>query len=309
MMCDTVGMPRYNPIYTPETARVVHALRYDWTAWLREGVFPAETSAAVEACRSAWASDGLELDTFHIWDGRIQCLFGTAPTVSPVFCAMRAKGRLQHALRAAGAPVAFQRNVSVRTLGENTRDVVASYIGRQVRKSDYVDPRWKEFLGHFTFADGAMQLADPQATGHGRYWYNLHLVIVVQNRRHPIGLKASFRKIHETCPRIAAKKGYALAAASIMPDHIHLSLRGSIEHSPMDIGLAFQNNLSFVLGYNRVWSYEFYVGTFSEYDVQSIGGKTRPPQRSQPSTPHGGKPRGGKPLRRRPPTRWDLPRA
>ena len=71
----------------------------------------------------------------------------------------------------------------------------------------------------------------------------------------------------------------AIPEVSVMPDHIHMTLRGSIEHSPMDIGLASQNNLSFVLGYNRTWSEEFYVGTFSEYDVQSIGGKTRRPQR------------------------------
>ncbi len=293
MMCDMSGMPRYNPIYTPDRARVVHALRYDWTGWLREGSFPATTTSALESCRAAWSTDGLEVDRFEVQDGSIQCLFGVAPSVSPAFCAMRAKGRLQHALRKAGSPVVFRRNVSMRTLGENTRDIVAGYIGRQVGKSDYADPRWKEFLGRFTFAEGATRLAEPQATGHGRYWYNLHLVIVVQDRRYPIGLKDSFRKIKEACPRIAAKKGYDLAEVSIMPDHVHVALRGNIEHSPMEIGLAFLNNLAFVLGYNRVWSDEFYVGTFSEYDIQKIGGTTRAPQRRTPSSPHGDKPRGG----------------
>jgi len=273
-------MPHYNPIYTPERARVVHALRYDWTAWLRDGSFPAQTPTALDNCRSAWASDGLELDTFEIRDGSIQCLFGTTPTVSPAFCAMRAKGRLQHALRTAGTPVSFRGNLAIRTLGENTRDIVGNYIGRQVSKSDYADPRWKEFLGRFTFADGATRLSEPRATGHGRYWYNLHLVIVVQDRRYPIARKESFRKIREACPRIAGKKGYDLAEVSVMPDHVHMALRGNIEHSPMEIGLAFQNNLSFVLGYNRVWNEEFYVGTFSEYDVGKIGGKSRAPRRN-----------------------------
>jgi len=287
------GMPRYNPIYTPDRASVVHALRYDWTGWLREGAFPPTTASALEDCRAAWVSDGLDLDKFQIRDDTIQCLFGAAPTVSPAYCAMRAKGRLQYALRTADMPAAFRRNVSIRTLGENTRETVAGYIGRQVGKSDYADPRWKEFLGRFTFSEGTTRLAEPQATGHGRYWYNLHLVIVVQDRRYPIGRKESLRKIRETCPRIAAKKGYDLAEVSIMPDHVHLALRGNIEHSPMEIGLAFQNNLAFVLGYNRVWSDEFYVGTFSEYDIQKIGGTTRAPRRDTSSSPHGGKPRGG----------------
>ncbi len=272
-------MPRCNPIYTSESAQVVHALRYDWSAWLREGHFPSETKAAVEACRASWVSDGLELDAFHIREGMIQCLFVAQPMACPSFCAMRAKGRLQHALRKAGAPVTFRRNVSIRTLGENTREVVASYLARQVGKSDYADPRWKDFLGRFTFAEGTTLLNEPEATGHGRYWYNLHVVIVVQDRRYPIAQKESFAKIRKICPHIAAENGYELAEVSIMPDHIHMALRGNIEHSPMAIGLAFQNELSYALGYNRTWSYEFYVGTFSEYDVRSIGGKTMRPQR------------------------------
>ena len=139
-------MSKYRPIYTPERARVVHALRYDWSGWLRDGVFPAGTPDAVESCRADWLSDGLELDAFHVHGKQIQCLFGATPTVSPAFCAMRAKGRLQHALRLAGTPVAFRRTVSVRTLGENTRAIVGDYIGRQAKKSDYVDDRWKHFL-------------------------------------------------------------------------------------------------------------------------------------------------------------------
>lgn len=272
-------MPAYNPIYTPQSARVVHALRYDWSGWLREGRFPPETVAAVEACRPAWEADGLQLDTFHIRDGSIQCLFGTVPAVSPAFCAMRAKGRLQYALRVAGVPVAFKRNVSIRTLGENTREVVGAYIGRQVSKSDYVDPRWKAFLGRFTVADGETRLREPLATGHGRYWYNLHLVMVVQDRRMPISRKEHFVTIREACPRIAGKHGYALAEVSVMPDHVHIALRGNIEESPLEIGLAFQNNLAFLLGYNRVWSNEFYVGSFSEYEVRRIGGRTGVPPR------------------------------
>jgi REP element-mobilizing transposase RayT len=279
MMCQICSMPNYKPIYTPEGARVVHALRYDWTGWLRDNTpFPDTTPQALAACRCAWAADGLTLDTFQIKGKAIQCLFDTTPSVSPAFCAMRAKGRLQHALRAAATPVTFQRNIAIRTLGENTRKIVADYIGRQVTKSDYADPRWKEFLGRFTFAEGSTRLAEPQPTGHGRYWYNLHLVIVVQDRKYPMARRESFRKIREACPRIAAKKGYDLAEVSVMPDHIHIALRGHIEQSPMEIGLAFQNNLSFVMGYNRVWSDEFYVGTFSEYDIQTIGGTRRHPK-------------------------------
>jgi REP element-mobilizing transposase RayT len=83
---------------------------------------------------------------------------------------------------------------------------------------------------------------------------------------------ATLLKVRETCFRIAAKKAHALASVSVMPDHVHLALRGNIEHSPLEIGLGFLNNLAFALGYNRCWSEEFYIGTFGEYDLASIPG-------------------------------------
>lgn len=55
-----------------------------------------------------------------------------------------------------------------------------------------------------------------------------------------------------------------------MPDHLHVALRGRIENSPEEIGLSFLNNLAYALGRNRIWKDEYYVGTFSEYDVDTL---------------------------------------
>ena len=268
----TVRAPRI-PIYTPQSARPVHGLHYDWTGWLRTGsTFPADLRAAMETCRPLWHGDGLQLDTWQTNGARVQCLFTVTPAVAPSFCANRAKGRLQHALRQAGTPVSFRGNVGFRTLGDNTRQVVERYIARQAQKSDYADPRFRDLLGGFTVKDGQAVLAAPYVGAHGRYWYNLHVVLVVADRRVPMTRHESFRQARDTCFRIAAKKGHTLAAVSVMPDHIHLALRGNIEHSPLEIGLGFLNNLAFVLGYNRCWSEEFYVGTFSEYDLRAVRG-------------------------------------
>ncbi len=259
------------PIYTPDTAHIVHSLRYDWTGWLKEPAnFPQTLSAAIGQCRAGWETDGLELDAWQAEGNRLQCLFTAKPDTSPSHCANRAKGRLQHALRQQGTPVDFSRRVGMRTLGDNTRPIVERYIARQVGKSDYVDPRFKEYLGRFTVENAGVILAEPQATGHGRYWYNLHLVMVVADRRHPITRPETFIKVREGCFRIAEKKGCQLAEVSVMPDHVHLALRGNIELSPEGIGLAYLNNLAYLLGYNRCWSEEFYVGTFSEYAVSAI---------------------------------------
>jgi len=56
--------------------------------------------------------DGLQLEEFRVNGDRAQIVFRTTPQVSPVFCAARVKGRLQHALRQAGTGVKFSRKVS-----------------------------------------------------------------------------------------------------------------------------------------------------------------------------------------------------
>lgn len=269
----TVRAPRI-PIYTPQSVRPVHDLHYDWTGWFKDAHpgLPHGLHRAIEDCRAPWQSDGLTLDTWQASGERVQCLFTASPDVTPALCANRAKGRLQHALRQHKTPARFSRRVGFRTLGDNTRTIVEQYIARQAQKSDYVDPRFKAFLGGFTAEDGQAMLEAPYAGAHGRYWYNLHVVLVVADRGVPMTRHENFQKVRDTCFRIAAKKGHTLAAVSLMPDHLHLALRGNIEHSPLEIGLGFLNNLAFVLGYNRCWSEEFYVGTFSEYDLRAVRG-------------------------------------
>ena len=154
-------------------------------------------------------------------------------------------------------------------MGDNTTQIVTDYISRQVAKSDYVDPRFKDFLNRFTVEDSAVDLTQPTATVSGRYWYNLHLVLVVSDR-FPIAAEAALTTIRDRCFVIAAEKGDAVRALSLMPDHLHLALRGNIEQSPQEIALAFQNNLAFALGQNAVWSHNYYAGTFGEYDMQAI---------------------------------------
>jgi len=262
------------PIYAAASVRPVHNLRYDWTGWLRDHAsFPPTLPAAIDHCRAAWQADGLTLDHWHTVGGRIQLLFSAGPGVSPALCAGRAKGRLQHALRQAGTPVSFSRRVGFRSLGDNTREIVERYVAGQVGKSDYVDPRFKTYLGQFTQEDVGTRLAEPFASGHGRYWYNLHVVIVVQDRRFPMTRHETFVCVRDESVAIAKRGGHEVAEISVMPDHVHLALRGNIQQSPLDIGLEYLNGLSRALGNNRCWSEEFYVGTFSEYGVDKIMGK------------------------------------
>ena len=55
-----------------------------------------------------------------------------------------------------------------------------------------------------------------------------------------------------------------------MPDHIHIALGGDINLSPEEIALSLMNNLSYLMGRNRILDERYYVGSFSEYDMDTI---------------------------------------
>ena len=51
--------------------------------------------------------------------------------------------------------------------------------------------------------------------------------------------------------RNLAKKGYKASTIAVLPDHLHLSLRGAIDQAPEAIALSFLNNLAYALGQPR----------------------------------------------------------
>jgi REP element-mobilizing transposase RayT len=225
----------------------------------------------MDALIPLWEHDGLRLLESRWTDGEIQCTFSTLPDICPVFVAARAKGRLNDALRKFGHPVRFQRNFSIRSVGDNARDSVERYILNQVSKAGFVDTRFAEDIAPFTMSDPSCDLSVATRFGRGLYWYNLHLVLVVADRG-VIRDVTILKRVFDGTKRIAAKRGYRLSTLSVMPDHLHTSLRGNPSQSPWDIALCFQNNLAFQLGV-PLWKETFYVGSFSEYTMRAL----RPP--------------------------------
>jgi REP element-mobilizing transposase RayT len=257
------------PLYSAQHQQSAFALRYSWTGWITQGDIHGLPNEAWTELITAWETDGLRLFDRLIRDSEIHLTFSGIPSVTPILVAARAKGRLQYALRMAGAPVTFSRKVSIRTVGNNTTPAIEGYIRAQVRNEDFIDPRFAEFLEQFTIINPRADLRQPAETNSGRYWYNLHLVLVTEGR-HRIIDGPGLRTIRDGAFKIAEKKEYAIGAISVMPDHVHLALRGNLEHSPEQIALAFQNNLAYMLNRGAVWRRGFYVGTFGEYDMRAI---------------------------------------
>ena len=231
-------------------------------------MLPPQTAAIARATVSEWEADGLRLLELRATAEQAQLLFSVTPGISPVVFCQRVKGRLQHAFRDLGTPVDFSRKVSFRSMGENTSDVVRNYILGQVGKEDFADPRFRTIMRQFTKICTDVHLDQPSESDSGRYWYNLHVVLVLAHRFR-ITTPDKLGSMRDTVLTLAPEHGHRIAAVSVMPDHVHIALRGNIKQAPEQIALMLQNDLARAVGC-RPWQDSYYVGTFSEYDMDEI---------------------------------------
>jgi REP element-mobilizing transposase RayT len=258
------------PLYRPAELRPAYQLRYGWTGWPSKGQFPSDLLARVlPDIAPEWERDGLRVLEASLGAEQIQLTLSTTPQVAPVTLAARVKGRIQHHCRQQGTPIDFSRKLAVRSLGDPTRAQVEAYVRDQVPKEALADERFRELLTSFTVVDPQVDLSRPTESNSGRYWYNLHLVLV-SGQRYRTGEEATLAKIRDTTLRVCKKKGYAASALAVMPDHLHLALRGCVEQSPEEIALSFLNNLAYALGQRPWWEAGYYAGTFGEYGMAAV---------------------------------------
>lgn len=250
-------------LYTAADLHPVARIHYAWTGWPMEGAsLPPLPDLA--PLITAWRADGFRLLAHDAGPSRIMLTFDADARVAPTLLAQRVKGRLNNALRLAGTPATFSRKVSIRTLGENISEVVEDYLRDQLKHVDLCDDRYRQLLADAAFEDPGVSLADPAETGSGRYWNNLHVVLVTADR-YRIGRPDVVHGIRDR----ARDTGFAFKAIAVMPDHLHVALRSPPTLSPLDVGVALQNATAKAMGC-RLWQYGFYAGTFSEYNLAVV---------------------------------------
>ncbi|MEZ6090787.1 MAG: transposase [Pirellulaceae bacterium] len=201
--------------------------------------------------RVAWKADQLRMLKHRIDGSLVQFVFAAKPSVSPTFLARVPRGDWIM-LRHSGTAIKFSRKVAVRSLGENTARAVSHYIDHQIDNADFADASFARSIGPYTRRFPKINPNQPIEVTRGRYWYCLHLVLVTAERYRFCRVEC-FKRIYDRCLQIADRKAYRIAAISVMPDHLHLNLVGSVEHSPEQIALAFQNNLAFAFDQTRIW--------------------------------------------------------
>ncbi len=256
---------------------LVHRIAYSWTGWPKDGALPSPPGGDfLTALDAAWTKDGLRCISHRWQPDLVQFTFEAPPDVSPEVVAGRAKGRLDHALRGTGWRHGFERKVSVRSLGENTLEVVLRYIATQLDRADLADPRYVSSLAEAAWEDGDIDLEEPVASGYGRYWYNLHLVAVT-NGRWRIGREDFLPKVTSAVRTWseslgAGGKGRArpgVHSLAVMPDHVHLAVRGPAAQSPDEIAGSLREVLNRAAGC-LLFDARVYAGTFSSYPLSHV---------------------------------------
>jgi REP element-mobilizing transposase RayT len=256
-----------------------YQLRYVWTGWPSKGMFPAEVpdEQFFRSLNASWESEGIRLLERYWLPEQIQLLFSTKPTVTPIFLASRAKGRLQYVLcKHLGKWIKFSRKVSLRTIGDTSRARVEAYITAQIKERDFSDPRFTEKLRQFTQFFPGVDLRKPKETRSGRYWYNLHIVLVTADRARIVSELVLQTLFSETI-RSLSNQECELSTLAILPDHLHVALRGNIALSPADIAVKLQIDTEIALGRKKIWNQNYYTGTIGEYTMGSVrgSGKTK----------------------------------
>jgi len=264
------------------TRELVHRLAYSWTGWPQsEPLLPEPAADFLAALDEAWSCDGLHRISHRWQPDIIQFTFEAGPDISPQKVAARAKGRLDHALRAHGWRVGLARKVALRSLGENTLETVLHYIATQLDRADLADPRYVRTLADAAWVDGDVDLSEPLASGHGRYWYNLHLVWSAELGASNISAVGRDKPVRagSAPPIYSAADGLApperkrprpgVHSLAVMPDHVHVSMRAPTDATPREVADGLRRALNLAAGC-ALFSPRMYVGTFSDYALSAI---------------------------------------
>jgi len=258
------------PLYCSADLHPAYQLRYGWTGWPSTASFDVDILARLlPDIAPEWEKDGIRVLESSLTPRQIQLILSTTPQVDPVTLAARVKGRLQYHSRQHGIPIDFSRKLAVRSLGDPRREHVEEYVRNQVPNEALADDRFREMLAELTVVNPEVDLSEPTPSNSGRYWYNLHLVLVV-SERYRIGEAAILAKIRDAALRIGDKKKYGVSTLAVLPDHLHLALRGDIAATPEAIALSFLNNLAHVLDQRPWWQPGYYAGTFGEYSMAAV---------------------------------------
>jgi REP element-mobilizing transposase RayT len=259
-------MSALTPLYTADNCRPAYQLNWGLTVFWRR---PIENADWLADLKKATEPDGVRvLEHCFREPGMSQFLVSTRPTVTSPQLVRSVKGRLQYLVRRQ-FPSAFRRHYGLRSVGSVGRAATEEYVRSQAMHHPMADPRVQATVGRLQIDFPEVDLSQPRRSGHGQFWYNLHVVFVHKERWCEIR-EPALARTRETILATARKHAHLLSAGGIVPDHIHLTLGGNWEESPAETTLCYMNNLAYAAEMKPVFKFGFYVGAFGEYDLGAI---------------------------------------
>ena len=256
------------PIYTRDNCTFSFPLQWGLTLFWNASQLQAHW---LEQLADALEPDGIRVLSHRFFDPTTsQFAISTKPHVSPQTIVQRVKGRLQYLVRD-DQPKPFQRNFALRSFGSEQREKIEAYVASQTDHHRYADPAFQAFLESIQIVNPEVDLSKDCRSSHGLYWYNLHVVLVNQERWQ-IGSEKMLLRIRDTIPRIEKKWNWRVSRAGILPDHIHIALGCSHDRAPDEVAISFLNNLAHVNGMKPLYQFGAYIGTFGEYDQRVVHG-------------------------------------
>jgi REP element-mobilizing transposase RayT len=255
--------------YKPGSVQPAYALRWTWTGWPSNGSFPEIDDSVFNETKLRWENDGIRLLEHRLASDQWQLTVSTKPSIAPATIVGRLKGRLDHAMRHGGRAIKFSRKVALRSLGNNSEHDVRRYVEAQVDSAGFVDPEFAIQLKQFSRTWNNQESSDPISVDSGKYWYQLHIVLVTETRYRFRNLQA-IAEIFESVQSIAQERRFSLGSLSVMPDHVHIQTRGACKDSPEETVLAFQNGVARQLRMASLWMPTYYVGTIGAYNMNAI---------------------------------------
>ncbi len=276
------------PLYTEINCIPCYKLYWTCSVFWRDR--PIEELFWLEALKPLTEKNGVRILEYRLMDNSIsQFLLSTRPNLSPSEIIRYVKGPLQMLIRKQN-PKAFKHNYSIQSVGEPRHDVVQEYLDSQLQHHKMADPDVQAMLANYQIDCPDVDLTRIRSSARGRFMHNLHLVLVNAERYREVR-EERLHMIREMIVKISSKKQLWLSRASVLADHIHLTLGCDVTDSPQQVVLTFMNNLAFAFGQVPVFEYSYYVGTFGKYDLGAVR-QALHKKRSQSSL-RGGKPRGG----------------
>ena len=255
------------PLYTPDNTTAAYQLNWSLALFGTEE-FPSQEDW-LNDLKMATESDGVRILEHHAAAANVSLFFvSTTPQVSPSQIVRSVKGRWQYLIRRM-VPKAFRRNYSISSVGEATSEVLEKYVASQPRKHPMADVRVQQQIEVLQFRDDSVNLRAARISSHGRFIYNLHIVLENEAGWHETRSEVLIRS-RQMILDASAKHRWGLARIGIVSNHIHILLTANVTESPESVAMSLMNNLAHVQDMKPVLRFSYYVGTFGEYDRAAI---------------------------------------